>query len=954
MVTVTDVNGCTSIGEHDLSIATLPEPSIQPPAASCGGNPVELFVEGGLFLSHAWSSGETGQMITVYQSGNYMVTVSNLSGCTGETDASVVFSAAPTAAISSLPYGCDGSITMVATGGNGFEWSNGETNDTVIVQNNGSYDVTVSDAAGCTDSVAEMVSIPPVPQVSILGNTALCSGEQGSLMASGSFQQYVWSGGETVDTIPISQPGNYTLTVTDNIGCTATNSLSVIALPTPDPTINGPAGFCEGSAATLTLNQSFPQMIWSNGDAAQSITISEPTVYAVTVTNPEGCTASNEWAVDEYSFPVVSINGPNSICSGSTATYSVTGSFSQINWSTGETSTSINLSSAGIYDVTVTNANGCTNSSSQELEISNFLSPNINQTMATCDGMVTLGTGSTYQTYLWSNGSTDPTIMVNADDTYSVTISDGTGCTGEDEIAVIVPPPPTVQITGLNAVCENETTTLTADAGFSNYQWSNGETTPSIEVSTPNAYSLIATDANGCTAIANLDFENIPLPDVNINGPISICNGSDVILSLVGNFTNINWSTGETTPQITLNQPGIYSVFATDPNGCSNTAEHTLGTGNWLTPTIQSSGSACDSLTTLDAGAGYGTYLWSNGETGQTNTVGGDGDYSVTVSSNAGCTGEASIDITLPVLPWVNISGPSAVCVGEMALLSADAGFVFYNWSQGATVADINVSQTGHYEITVTDGDGCTTVNGFDLENHLTPTVQITGPPAVCEGETAVLDAGSGFVNYEWSNGATSPTISVSQSDNYSLIVTDINSCTAGSNLDFEINPLPDVSINGPSFFCEGTPVSLSATGNFAQTVWNTGAVTPTIDVSQAGEYSVIVTDAIGCTNEAAHELESNGMLIPIINTSNSPCNPSAILDAGSGYDTYLWSTGATDESITIFTNGLYEVTVSDAAGCIGMATVQTTLPDLPVVNISGANHLLRWRSNDLGCGRKF
>ncbi len=883
-ITVTDGNGCTTTGEHMVQPAPFPEPVIPAPPASCTGNPVQLTVSGGPYPTYEWSTGETNDTITVDSSGNYEVMVSNVFGCTASTNLELTMSTGPTATVSSSPYNCDGTMTLTATGGDSYEWSNGDSTATTIVQNNGTYSVIVTDSAGCTATAVDTVTIPTIPQVSISGPMALCVGASGNLIASSGFTQYLWPGGETTAEISVSQPGNFNVTVTDANGCTATASQSIAQSPSPEPAVTGPVGFCENGSATLQLNQSFSQIIWSNGDETQSITVSEPITYTVTVTDVAGCTGTDQVAVTEYAPPTVAITGPTSICSGGTANFSVSNNFSQINWSTGETTQSINVNTAGNYQVTVTDANGCTNTDVQELEIGASLTPVIATTATSCDGEMTLDAGIGFDTYLWSNGETVQNITVNANGSYSVTVSDGTGCTGEDSEAVTMPVPPTINIAGPTAVCEGESANLTAGAGFTSYEWSNGETTATISVSQPNTYSIVATDANGCTAEASLVFENNPLPTASISGPSSICIGSTASLEVTGSFSQINWNTGETSPVIDVTQSGAYSVVVTDANGCTNEAAHEVEIGSSLTPAIVTSGNVCDGMATLDAGGGYINYLWSNGLTTPSITVTTTGSYSVTVSDATGCSGEISEMVTIPTPPQVSITGPDSACEGVVATFTADAGFASYQWTNGATTSSIDVSQTGIYEV----------------------------------------------------------------------IVTDANGCTASSNKPFEYVQAPAATIIGPSSICTGSQAQLSVSGNFAQVTWSNGANTNDITVSQAGTYSVVVSDGNGCSVEATHNLEIGTSLSPVITTTDVSCDGWAILDAGGGFSNYSWSNGEVGQSIIVNGEGLYAVTVSDGTGCSGETTLMLTLPTPPVVDILGSPTMCTGSSTEFSVPNNF
>ncbi|MBK8831354.1 MAG: hypothetical protein IPN60_10950 [Saprospiraceae bacterium] len=215
---------------------------------------------------------------------------------------------------------------------------------------------------------------------------------------------------------------------------------------------------------------------------------------------------------------------------------------------------------------------------------------------------------------------------------YTVTVTDAAGCTGTDVINVSIPPPIQVDITGPQSLCAGGTATLTASAGFQNYLWSNGPAVAEISVTQPGTYTVTATDANSCTSEDMLTVvENIP-PQPQILGGTTLCNGSSTILSIDANFPDILWSTGETTPEITVSTTGTIGLQVTDVNGCSGTTSVEVTVSDSLSPQITVQAYACDGQLTLDAGVGYQTYSWSDGGVSQTVVVSQNGNYVVTVT----------------------------------------------------------------------------------------------------------------------------------------------------------------------------------------------------------------------------------------------------------------------------------------------------------------------------------
>ncbi|HHM20906.1 MAG TPA: gliding motility-associated C-terminal domain-containing protein, partial [Bacteroidetes bacterium] len=615
----------------------------------------------------------------------------------------------------------------------------------------------------------------------------------------------------------------------------------------PTVSISGPASACEGQEVQLVADMGFVSYQWSTGEATASVSVDQPGSYSVTATDANGCTAEASFIFENTPLPGVAITGPASICTGSSGTLAATGNFTQINWNTGATTPNIDVSQPGTYSVVVTDANGCTNEASHVVQTANSLTPVIVATGGNCNGMATLNAGSGYANYLWSNGQTGATITTTTSGTYTVTVSDASGCSGTASVEINISVAPQVGISGPANACEGQPVSLTADPGFTSYTWSNGAVTSAIEVDQPGTYEVVVTDANGCTASTTHDFVVHPSPSANIIGPASTCLGSDAQLSVSGSFAQIVWNTGATTSAITVSQSGTYSVQVTDANGCTASDDHALLIGTSLSPVISLVDVSCDGWAVLDAGGSFASYLWSNGQTGPTLTVNANGEYAVTVSDGTGCTGETVLNVELPEPPFVLIDGPASICTGGTAQLSVPGTFAQAQWSTGAMTPSITVSTGGVYSVTVTDANGCTAEASLvlDVSDSLTPV--ITPTLADCDG-TSVLDVSGTYDTYIWSDGSTNSTLVVNANGSYSVTVTDAGGCTGSAAIDVILPDAPQVHIAGVEYLCEGDQIMLTAPGNFVQYLWNTGATTASITVVQGGIYSVTVSDANGCT----------------------------------------------------------------------------------------------------------
>jgi hypothetical protein len=935
-VTVTDATGCTGV---DVVAVTIPDP----PVAAISGNLV--FCENAAttlaatpgFVNYLWNTGDATPDIVVNATGNYDVTVTDAFGCTAVALASATAQPLPTPQINGPASICTNSVGTLTVAGSfaAYAWSTAETTPGITVNVAGDYSVTVTDQFGCTGSTAQTVAVVTNLEPAISALPYGCNG-QITLDAGTGFTTYTWSNGQTIPTVSVNTAGDYTVTVTDATGCTG---VDVVAVTIPDPpvaAISGNLVFCENAATTLAATPGFVNYLWNTGDATPDIVVNATGNYDVTVTDAFGCTAVALASATAQPLPTPQINGPAAICTNSVGTLTVAGNFAAYAWSTAETTPGITVNVAGDYSVTVTDQFGCTGSTAQTVAVVTNLEPAISALPYGCNGQITLDAGTGFTTYTWSNGQTIPTVSVNTAGDYTVTVTDATGCTGVDVVAVTIPDPPVAAISGNFAFCENTATTLAATPGFVNYLWNTGDATPDIVVNATGNYDVTVTDALGCTAVALANAAAQPLPAPQINGPAAICTNSVGTLTVAGNFAAYAWSTAETTPGITVTVAGDYSVTVTDQFGCTGSTAQTVAVVTELQPEISALPYACDGQITLDAGVGFATYSWSNGGNSQTLIVGNSGEYNVIVSDISGCTGTATVQVDVPAVPQVFISGPSSFCQNESVVISATPGYVSYLWSTGATTPDILVNDSNAYGVTVTDDSGCTASTATAVTGVVGPAPQISGPSVLCEGADALFVLTETYLSYTWSDGSTGATFSVNVPGDYAVTVTDAAGCSgiAGISLSVVDNPTP--VILAQPYLCDGKITLIADTGFNAYT-WNNGQTSPTISVNTAGDYTVTVTDAFGCTGTDVVAVTIPAPpVVAVLGTLVFCENATSTLTATPGFVNYLWNTGAATPEIVVNATGNYDVTVTDALGCTATALANASAQPLPTPTITG------------------
>jgi hypothetical protein len=479
-------------------------------------------------------------------------------------------------------------------------------------------------------------------------------------------------------------------------------------------------------------------------------------------------------------------------------------------------------------------------------------------------------------------------------------------------------------------------------ATFTAYAWSTGDSGSSISVGSAGTYAVTTTDVGGCVSstsvVVTSPSQVTPSITVLGGGSVSFCEGASIVLSS-DQQTNIVWSTGETTPNITVSTSGAYTVDYDDGSGCGvNTSNTIVVTVNPL-PTVNIAGelAICDGgSTTLDAGTGFLSYMWSNGSFTQTINVNTIDEFTVFVTDNNGCMNSGSVTTTVGTPPSPVITGNLGFCQGASTTLDAGAGFASYSWSTGGTSQSITAATADIYSVTVTTNSGCTgSTSAVIVENPL-PTPAITGDDGFCPGETAILDAGDGYASYNWFNGANAQSVTVNAAGTYGVTVTDGNGCTGSDSQTITAftPPMPPI-ISGGLTFCGGNTTVLDAGENLSSYLWSTGETTNTIVVSTVGTFSVTVTDNNGCTGMDQVTTSLDGELPPIPGPVSGPstglCGGSNLvysIDPVLNTDFYVWTvpdgmtitsgqgtTSITVDAIPNFTSGIIVPKANNACG---------------------------------------
>ncbi|MBK9638721.1 MAG: SprB repeat-containing protein [Bacteroidetes bacterium] len=610
--------------------------------------------------------------------------------------------------------------------------------------------------------------------------------------------------------------------------------------------------------------------------------------------------------------------------------------------------------------VIVTDANGCIDADTFIVSQPTLVSPVIASPSyvggnnISCaggnDGSVSVTAGGTPPySYLWNTGGTSSNLSSLVAGTYTVMVTDANGCSGTDDILLLQPLPinidltPSVYTGGFNISCVNDSdgsiySSMSGGTGAMAWNWSTGSTSSSISGLTAGTYSVTITDSTGCSAV---DFITLAEPSaIVINSVLSTYNGYNV--SCHGsNDGNINLTISGGIPgyhflwndsvafmnRVSL-LSGVYVVQVFDTNLCMAIDTITLTEPDSITVFTSGSMLTCygdaNGVVYAEAQGGNSpfTYLWSNGTTNQEATGLATGIYQVTVTDSRGCTKVSTAEVQQPQELIGYAFGTYIDCGSQIGLLSvtASGGTAPYTflWSNGSTSAFQTNLPVGNYSVTVTDSHGCIDTAFAIILNPPDLFAVVTNSSVQCENSTdgILTVAASGGVTpymYLWSNGITTAINNNLGIGNYTVIVTDANGCTAIATA--AVSPLTVISNSFTPFTsCTGgsNTITVSAGGGTAPYtyLWNTGVTSALLSNVTNGTYTVTTTDANGCIG--TDTTSYNGFVV----TANGPtvfCHGDSVILTASGGSSYLWSNGETTQTVTIHSTGNFTVAVD---GC--------------------------------------
>ncbi|HLP12766.1 MAG TPA: gliding motility-associated C-terminal domain-containing protein [Flavobacteriales bacterium] len=1040
-LTVTNGTGCIANDAVTVTVNALPAANAGADVAICTGSSTVIGSAAVIGDTYAWSPSAGLSSTTAAQptanptvTTTYTLTVTNAAGCT-KTDAVVVtVNPAATANAGADVAICTGSSTVIgsaAVSGSTYLWTPAlglssataaqPTANPLITT---TYTLTVTNASGCTASDAVTVTVSPLPTVNAGVDISVCAGGSGMIgSAAVSGSTYLWTPAIGLSSTTVAQPTanptvttTYTLTVTNAAGCSASDVVVVTVNPAATANAGADVAICAGSSTVIgSAAVSGNTYLWSPALGLSSATAAQPTAnplvtttYTLTVTNASGCTASDAITVTVNPLVIANAGADVAICAGSSSVIGLPGLIGNTYlWSpaTGLSSTSAAQPTASptvttTYTLTVTNAAGCSASDVVVVTVNPAAAANAGADVAICAGSSTvIGSAAVSgNTYLWtpalglsSATAAQPTANPLLTTTYTLTVTNASGCTGSDAITVTVNPLPIANAGADVAICTGGSVTIGSAAVIGNtYSWSPALGLSSATAAQPTAnplvtttYTLTVTNAAGCSASDAVTVTVNPLPGACTVADQNICAGDSVQLGMaaVAGVT-YSWSPAvglssstEANPWASPSVTTTYTLTTTSAAGCVSTHTVTVHILPAVTANAGADASICAGASVVigSAAVSGNTYLWtpaiglSSATTAQptANPAVTTTYYLTVLNAATGCFGFDTVTITVNPLPVANAGADVAICAGGSVVIgSAAVSGNTYLWTpafglSSSVVAQPNASPlvSTTYYLTVTNAAGCSASDSVIVTVNPMPGACAVSTQYICPGDSVHLGmAAVAGVTYSWSpatglssatdaNPLASPTVSTT----YTLVTTNEFGCSNSHVVIVNVHPAVDANAGADAAVCVGGSAMIGSPALSGYTyVWSPAlglssaiAAQPTATPLVTTSYYLTVTDTLtGCFGIDTVIVTVNPSPVADAGNDTTICSGSGILIGSATLSGHLynWSPAAGLSSTTVaqptaspLVTTTYVVTVTNnVTGCSSTDSVTIVVNPLP------------------------
>ncbi len=863
MLVAENLNSCNLRDTAYTQIDVLDGTSSSRDTSICGGDNFLFLDATTQNASYTWQDGSTGASFQATSEGTYWVDIV-IAGCSRRDTFNVNNSASIGNLLDESVNLCSANEYLIEIDNpdaSTFLWEDNSSGSSLLVSSDGVYSVTVTDSEGCKVKDSIEVNFDAVPNVALGEDVFICEGQYVALESNFTQGEFLWQDGSTDPDLITNVPGVYTLEVTID-GCTGQDEVEVFPTPELDPDLGPDLVLCDESS--ITLDATLPNVIsylLNDGSTMPTKEFTTSGLKSVFVIDNYGCGVLEQIRIDFVDSPDFELKD-TVLCEGQSLVLSAVSDAENYLWQDGSVMGTFEVNSSGEYWVEADNM-GCITRDTANVEINPSFDIDLGEDQVLCENEnILLDATTANASYEWQDGTSEANLLVSQPGLYSVVV-DVNGCVGTDEIEILPSLAVDVDLGENQVLCDiNEFYLDAQNEMIEVYQWSTGENSSSILASDDGLFWLEFEDVNGCISRDSIEltFGESPLIDIP---DTTLCEGQQIVLNAFIEGATYEWQDGSNSASFEVEEAGTYSV-SVELDGCSNLEEIEISNSVDLNVDLGEDQMYCDvpSVELNLENTLIQDYEWSNGSNAAKIEVNSNGLYWVEYIDIDGCISRDSIELTFGESPIINLSD-TTLCQGQQVVLNAYSEGASYLWSDNSFTESIVVNQSGEYSV-IALRDGCESRDTAIVDFASIPDYGIEVRDVLCyeecNGQIELITSNTnGDLNFEWSNGMTSPILNDLCADNYILKITDTYGCEYNDNvvveqpdpLIFETNVL-DVDCAGET---NGLISINSIEGGVSPYMQSLNGVdfgdqTEFEDLS-SGNFLVEIQDGNGCTTDA-------------------------------------------------------------------------------------------------------
>lgn len=962
----------------DLVVRPLPSLTVKEDPKVCLGGDLKLHAQGA--DSYRWLSNGTEDyelvLENVTENRTELLMGVDEYGCADTIEVPIMVRESPIVAVAGPDKACEeDSILLQGSGASRYEWQHNGSIDSkqeFIAYYTNTYTLYGWDEFGCRGEASKFIEVNPTPEITLSGETSLCSGEALRIEASSTVDSTVWRWDDGSTAPVFTQVADTSREVSVRAtfrGCFSEKSMMVNVAKSPELKVEGNTELRWNEELHLRAEGAL-SYVWqgpgvSDTGAVLSVPNPSTSIYRLTGKSASGCESSLQLSVVVEESLSLKIEGPSAACVGDTVRLlAVSEGCETFLWSTGEVGEFIDVVvyEDAVYEVVGTSGSGASVSAVKEVVAVSHPLIEISGSDRVCFGgsVSLLASCPSIADWEWSTGDATPSITLDSllSDTtvwvVGVHKENGATCVSKVAHKVTLLTSPHIVVSGVRVVCPGDDLTLEAQGGLS-YVWESesveGSTLQLTNLTENRVVTLVGTNADGCASVYETVVEVAPLPSLKMDAPLSVCAGERVTLQAEGAL-EYQWQddTTETAQRtLTLDTTTTFRLYGWNEYGCRVQEERTVVVRPLPQIEIKGNALVCEGDSVrLKAHSDLSSvdWLWADGGTSPFFSLLPVGDTLVSVVATAdGCSSELSLSVGVLKLPELRVVGKTLLCEGERLELTAE-GASFYEWADSDTsIAGASYSTADpvsmDYSLVGIDKNGCRSSLIIPVVVHPTPEISVDAPDFVCEGASLCLRANSSScISYVWNDSLASDTmvVKIDADSVFTVKGVDENGCAALASKEVATMPVPHINLFGDTAVCAGDTLLLQAVSDNPSTVWrwSDGSEEATVVVRPERDETFAVVASLGeCSVVDSIDVKVNAL--PQLSFEGAPraCVGGGISLLATGAKDYYWNGVAANPLVDeVWKSGDYLLKGVADNGCHSEMLVRVEALDLPKVSI--------------------